>query len=354
MSHAREEAPLCDDIAPRRPAERTLPALLERQAAALGDRPFLTVGETRRSFAEMRDAVAGLAACVRRRRRRSRAIGSRSWPRTASRCSTRGSPARGSAPSSCRSTPPPAGRSCSTSSRTPSPRVLALEPEFLGHLDVLDEVPGGARAHLVARRRVDDRRLASGCRSSRFPSRVRAGGRAPGRPWRHGRDPLHVRHDRPVEGRDVPAGAVLLVGALDRARCSTGSSADDVLYTCLPLFHTNALNACMQALVHGAQFVVGPRFSASRFWDRVAEADATVTYLLGAMVSILAKTPESPAEQQHRRARGAGAGHARPTCTSSSATRFRRGAARRLRDDRDERRDRRARRPPAGRGRWAT
>ena len=28
-----------------------------------------------------------------------------------------------------------------------------------------------------------------------------------------------------------------------------GLSSDDVLYTCLPLFHTNALNACMQALV---------------------------------------------------------------------------------------------------------
>ena len=45
---------------------------------------------------------------------------------------------------------------------------------------------------------------------------------------------------------------------------------EDVLYTCLPLFHTNALNAFVQALLHGARFTVGPRFSASRFWQRCA------------------------------------------------------------------------------------
>jgi carnitine-CoA ligase len=74
----------------------------------------------------------------------------------------------------------------------------------------------------------------------------------------------------------------------------------DTLYTCLPLFHTNALNAFVQALMHGATFVVGPRFSASQFWQRVANADATVTYLLGAMVSILASQPPRPADRDHR------------------------------------------------------
>src|SRR5207253_9125327 len=45
-----------------------------------------------------------------------------------------------------------------------------------------------------------------------------------------------------------------------------GVTGEDTLYTCLPLFHTNALNAFVQALMHGASFVVGPRFSASKFW----------------------------------------------------------------------------------------
>jgi crotonobetaine/carnitine-CoA ligase len=75
---------------------------------------------------------------------------------------------------------------------------------------------------------------------------------------------------------------------------------DDVLYTCLPLFHTNALNAFVQALLHGARFTLGPRFSASRFWQRVQAADATVTYLLGAMVSILAAREPGPDDRSHR------------------------------------------------------
>jgi carnitine-CoA ligase len=73
----------------------------------------------------------------------------------------------------------------------------------------------------------------------------------------------------------------------------------DVLYTCLPLFHTNALNAFVQALVSGATFVLGERFSASRFWARVAAADADVTYLLGAMVTILMTRPYEPADREH-------------------------------------------------------
>jgi crotonobetaine/carnitine-CoA ligase len=77
-------------------------------------------------------------------------------------------------------------------------------------------------------------------------------------------------------------------------------SEDDVLYTCLPLFHTNALNAFVQALVAGATFHLGPRFSASRFWTRLAEADATVTYVLGAMVNILMSRPEGPEDRAHQ------------------------------------------------------
>jgi carnitine-CoA ligase len=74
----------------------------------------------------------------------------------------------------------------------------------------------------------------------------------------------------------------------------------DVLYTCLPLFHTNALTAFVQALVSGATFVLGERFSASRFWHRVGASGAEVTYLLGAMVSILLGRPDEPVEREHK------------------------------------------------------
>ncbi|MFA4929146.1 MAG: AMP-binding protein, partial [Patulibacter sp.] len=75
---------------------------------------------------------------------------------------------------------------------------------------------------------------------------------------------------------------------------------DDVLYTCLPLFHTNALNAFVQALVAGATISIGERFSASRFWDTVAAERATVTYLLGAMINILWNRPASDGDTAHR------------------------------------------------------
>jgi crotonobetaine/carnitine-CoA ligase len=79
-----------------------------------------------------------------------------------------------------------------------------------------------------------------------------------------------------------------------------GITADDVLYTNLPLFHTNALNTFCQALLAGATYALGPRFSASRFWGRCAEAGATVTYLLGPMVSILLRQPASDEDRAHR------------------------------------------------------
>ncbi|MDI2099023.1 ATP-dependent acyl-CoA ligase [Ruicaihuangia caeni] len=74
----------------------------------------------------------------------------------------------------------------------------------------------------------------------------------------------------------------------------------DVLYTVLPLFHTNALNAFFQALFSGALYVLGERFSASRFWDQLQSTGATFTYLLGAMVSILMSRDPAEFNSAHR------------------------------------------------------
>lgn len=79
-----------------------------------------------------------------------------------------------------------------------------------------------------------------------------------------------------------------------------GIQPDDVLHTCLPLFHTNALNAFSQAVVSGATYVLGGRFSASRFWSQMIDSGATVTYLLGAMVGILDSQPPSDLDRAHR------------------------------------------------------
>jgi crotonobetaine/carnitine-CoA ligase len=73
----------------------------------------------------------------------------------------------------------------------------------------------------------------------------------------------------------------------------------DVLSTSLPLFHTNALGTFYQALLSGSTLVAEPRFSASRFWQSLIDRAATVTYLLGAMVPILLSKEPSPEEQNH-------------------------------------------------------
>jgi crotonobetaine/carnitine-CoA ligase len=68
---------------------------------------------------------------------------------------------------------------------------------------------------------------------------------------------------------------------------------DEVLYTCLPLFHANALFlSTVRALVLGLPLALSRRFSASRFWDEIRRYGATTFNALGAMIPILMKQPE--------------------------------------------------------------
>jgi crotonobetaine/carnitine-CoA ligase len=70
---------------------------------------------------------------------------------------------------------------------------------------------------------------------------------------------------------------------------------DEVLYTCLPLFHANALMlTTMRALVVGRPMVLARRFSASRLWDETRRYQVTTFNALGAMIPILMKQPERP------------------------------------------------------------
>jgi len=74
-----------------------------------------------------------------------------------------------------------------------------------------------------------------------------------------------------------------------------GLDADDVFYTCLPLFHANAaLISIWGAFGLGTRVALSPRFSASRFWDDVRRYGATQFNSLGAMMPILFKQPERP------------------------------------------------------------
>ena len=75
---------------------------------------------------------------------------------------------------------------------------------------------------------------------------------------------------------------------------------DDVLYTCLPLFHGNAIwYTCYAALWADAAIALAPRFSASRFWDEIRSSGATQFNTLGAMTNIIWKLPPGPHERDH-------------------------------------------------------
>lgn len=76
-----------------------------------------------------------------------------------------------------------------------------------------------------------------------------------------------------------------------------GFNADDVSYSCLPLFHANAVMCSMlPSLRKGAKTVFAPRFSASQFWNDIKKHGATATSLLGSMVPILMSLPRTEAE----------------------------------------------------------
>jgi crotonobetaine/carnitine-CoA ligase len=81
----------------------------------------------------------------------------------------------------------------------------------------------------------------------------------------------------------------------------SGYRPDDVLYTCLPVFHGNALWYTIYAALWADACVALSRgFSARRFWDEIRASGATVFNALGAMANIIWQLPESPRDRDHR------------------------------------------------------
>ena len=76
---------------------------------------------------------------------------------------------------------------------------------------------------------------------------------------------------------------------------------DDVYYTCLPLFHGMAqLSGTMAPLLAGAELVVAPKFSASRFWADCRRYGVTGFGSIAAMTSMLYNRPADPGDRDHR------------------------------------------------------
>ena len=81
----------------------------------------------------------------------------------------------------------------------------------------------------------------------------------------------------------------------------TQATSEDRFFTCLPFFHANVqYYSTMGAMAAGSTLVVVDRFSASRFWDQVREAEATVVNFIGMMMPVLAKQDPAPTDRDNR------------------------------------------------------
>ncbi len=76
---------------------------------------------------------------------------------------------------------------------------------------------------------------------------------------------------------------------------------EDVCFTCLPLFHSNAMVMTVYpALIKGAKTVVEERYSSSRFWKWMVDHGVTKFNTVGTMSYFLWNTPPVPEEGQHK------------------------------------------------------
>ncbi|MEU7143542.1 long-chain-acyl-CoA synthetase [Nocardia sp. NPDC046473] len=104
----------------------------------------------------------------------------------------------------------------------------------------------------------------------------------------------------------LPKAAVMSYQRLTTVGRVTGALAwrlepSDVIYNCLPLFHTNALVIALSSvLAHGATLALGRRFSAGTFWHDMHRFEATGCNYIGEMCRYLVNTPPDDRDRGHR------------------------------------------------------
>ncbi|GAB5589480.1 hypothetical protein Unana1_04380 [Umbelopsis nana] len=80
-----------------------------------------------------------------------------------------------------------------------------------------------------------------------------------------------------------------------------GVKSTDRVYCCLPLYHSSGqIVAAAVALQSGATFILGRKFSVSKFWEECVRYDVTVMVYIGEICRYLLSQPFNPAENKHR------------------------------------------------------
>ncbi|MEO8755731.1 MAG: AMP-binding protein [Casimicrobiaceae bacterium] len=99
----------------------------------------------------------------------------------------------------------------------------------------------------------------------------------------------------PSKGSVCPHAQSLSIGRTQATRMALTPA--DRMYTCLPLFHGNALNySTLTALWGRATIALETRFSASRFWKDIHKYQATQFNAMMIITTILEKLPVTPEE----------------------------------------------------------
>ena len=82
---------------------------------------------------------------------------------------------------------------------------------------------------------------------------------------------------------------------------SVESLSEDTFFSCLPLFHSNAqVLSGYPALVAGGRVAYVERFSSSRFWQQVIDAEATIFNSIGAVSYFIWNIPTSDLDRAHK------------------------------------------------------
>lgn len=116
-------------------------------------------------------------------------------------------------------------------------------------------------------------------------------------------DPMNIIY---TSGTTGPAKGAVLPQAfpIEQARIKIeqwGLTADDVLFSALPLYHVNARFSTLgTALVVDGRAALVSRFSASTFWDQVRTSGATEVGVVGAVSSILLRQNPGPTDLDHK------------------------------------------------------
>jgi carnitine-CoA ligase len=94
-------------------------------------------------------------------------------------------------------------------------------------------------------------------------------------------------------------------GLLEVVSATAGRSieelAEDTFFSCLPLFHSNAqVLSGYPALVAGGRVAYVERFSSSKFWQQIIDAEATVFNSIGAVSYFIWNIPPSQLDRAHK------------------------------------------------------